>query len=235
MIIVSDCHLGDPGDARGQTLLRMLKNLRGESAPASLVLLGDVFDFCLGSRYFLRKFRPISDELERLADAGCHVIVFEGNHEFSLSRMGWRGVEIECGVTRVETLPSGRRVALSHGDLLLCDHKYRAFRALIKSAPIRFLAGLVPPRLMDAISLGHARRSRGRGMTRFVDQARLVAAAQGWLLAHTADLGVFGHYHLEIHEPHVAGGPDTLYCMPGWDTRAGYLIIEGRETRYVPL
>jgi UDP-2,3-diacylglucosamine hydrolase len=224
LVVASDIHLRNLDDARGQLLLATLDRL----APSvrTLVLNGDVFDFCYGGgRYFRAKYARLAAALERCAARGLKVVLVEGNHEFHMRLAGWTSVEIVDG-DYVVPLSSGESVRFMHGDLLRDDPLYRAFRRLIKSSATRFAANMVPGRALDAYALGHARASRSRDKYRTLDLEAFTADYERWITAHEGNHGIVGHFHVD-YARRRADGKGLMMCVESWGQQPNLLVFRG--------
>ena len=134
LVVVSDIHLHRPDDERGQLLLRVLEQVKMGQVEY-LVLLGDIFDFCLGSHpYFQRKFELIGAALSDVARSGTRVIYVEGNHEFRLRDLPWEGVHIVENGTHSFELSEGPKIQLAHGDMIYTHRRYKRVRKFVKSS-----------------------------------------------------------------------------------------------------
>ncbi len=200
LILVSDVHLRQSGDMRGLLLRQLLKSA-ARHRPGNFVLLGDVFDFCLGgSRFFKKKFFDFGTALEALAQSGTRVIFFEGNHEFNLAAIGWQGIEFVPEGSMTLLLSGGTRVRLSHGDLIYAPKSYLWFRGLVKSRFARQAARAIPTSWLDAYALGHSKVSRAQDKYRVLAHDDLLQAAEAWIAEDQAQHGIFGHFHTPYGE-----------------------------------
>ncbi len=232
-VAVSDIHLNHTSDERGQVLLEVIDACIA-SRVSCFALLGDIFDFCLGgTSYFLKKFAAVGDRLEALAANGTRVVFIEGNHEFDLAKMGWRGVEVvsesetERGLTWRTS--SGKKIVMTHGDLFYAPASYLTFRKLIKSRPSLFAVSMVPGPLMDAYALRHARVSRSRDPYRVINEGAILNDARKFAAEKDADHLLFGHFHIPWTEPLQSGSREGLMlCMNSWD-KPNVLIFDGKE------
>ncbi len=217
VIVVSDVHLREANDQRGRLFRRLLQQVV-DGQVGCLILTGDIFDFCLGSkRYFRSKFALIGSLLEQIAQRGTRVIFVEGNHEFDMLKMGWRGVEVvEDGDVTVAT-PDGITICAAHGDLVYGPASYRWFRALVKSRLVRLLVQLVPPAWMDAYALGHARVSRAADVYRTLDHQALLKNMNRWADRAGANHVVFGHFHVAYAQPRVGNG-GLILSVESWQS-----------------
>jgi UDP-2,3-diacylglucosamine hydrolase len=232
LVVLSDVHLIDMNDPRAEPFMNVLRGIRSSSVEC-LALLGDIFEFCVGSRpLWQRKFAPIGEELRRIAALGVRVLVFEGNHDFILHGFGWPGVEFVPTQDLVVTLKAGPRVRLSHGDLIHSSPDYRRFRALVKHPLTRIVSSFVPATWLDGYSMFHARHSRRKGMDRVLDIPALTRDALAWRQEENADFAVFGHFHQDLGEEARRQG---IYCLHDWATRAEVLVWRDGKFEYVPV
>ena len=133
LIVISDAHLKSTSDQYGVLLKELLKSLPA-AKPDCLVLLGDIFDFTLGSnRFFREKFQEVGKLLTAIHAAGTRIIFLEGNHEFDMARHGWSGVECFSERLYPLMLRRGERVLLSHGDGICAPRRYHIFRRIVRS------------------------------------------------------------------------------------------------------
>ena len=201
-------------DARGRTLLAALDSI-AVAKVATLVLLGDIFDFCLGSnRYFRRKFAPVGERLTRIATTGTRVIFFEGNHEFDLAGFGWDGVEFVGGGDLQLDIGNGERALLAHGDMIYSSNVYKSFRWLVKSRPVKKAASTLPGNWVESFALKNSDASRAYDRFREIDHGAILGAARTWLAGRGCQHGIFGHFHVPYAEPH---GHGTIMSLDCWD------------------
>ena len=236
-VAVSDIHLEHPGDDRGRVLLEVIDACISSNVQC-FALLGDIFDFCLGGTgYFSKKFAAVGERLEALAASGTRVVFIEGNHEFALAKMGWRGVEVVSESERERGMTwrsaSGKKILMTHGDLFYAPDTYLAFRKLIKSRPSLFAVSMIPGLLMDAYALRHARASRSRDPYRIINESAILEDARKFAGEKEADHLLFGHFHIPWAEPlrdkNGEGSSDSLLlCMNSWD-KPNVLIFDGKN------
>lgn len=230
LVVASDIHLRSLDDERGTLLMDALARL-GEGVEY-LILNGDIFDFCYGGgAYFRRKFAPLGAALDRIAEHGTKVVFVEGNHEYFMERIGWQGVEIVTGDRYVATLSSGRRIAIGHGDLMIHEPLYLAFRAVVRSRLSDLGAGVVPGAWLDAYALKHAKLSRSRDKYRTLDHGKILAAFDRWLGTVGADHGVMGHFHVPYAERRPAAD-GLLVSVDSWD-RPNLLVFDDDAFRRI--
>lgn len=233
-LIASDIHLSQLDDERGQLLMAMLKNVE-QSDVGHLILLGDIFDFCLGSHpFYQRKYKALGESLERCVASGTQVVYVEGNHEFRLQDFGWKGVEFFSGDTTYVKLRSGQLLQLGHGDLIFSHSRYKAFRRVVKSRWFTTAVGILPGRLMDYLARKAAETSRAQDAYRTIHHDRILGAAYQWLEAGEGDYGLFGHFHIPYAEARRDGKAGGIYSMDCWDQPNFLLIQNGDFYRLEP-
>jgi UDP-2,3-diacylglucosamine hydrolase len=234
LVYISDVHLKDPADERSRLLLDSIRRLRKDRLQA-LVLGGDIFDFCFGaSDYFQEKFSEYRELLEGFAASGCQVVFIQGNHEFSLNDLAWKGVEFVTTHDTVITLKCGTKFGFAHGDRFLADWSYRAYLKLTRSSPWKWGAKLVPAGRLDAFALKCSGYSRDRGEYRDLDIPRVIAAAKAWAAGLNVDHGIFGHFHFPFFIERGDTKNGRLVSVESWNRPNMLLYHRGRFLRTFP-
>ncbi|HOH46789.1 MAG TPA: UDP-2,3-diacylglucosamine diphosphatase [Candidatus Cloacimonadota bacterium] len=155
--IVSDVHYKFTGlkpedQPRQQMVLEFFRSLIGSYD--LLVLNGDIFDlWSEGKHSLIKQYFPLLKILADIREAGCKLIYISGNHDFWFGDFfrDYLGAEIYDKSYSLTT--DGKRILISHGDLYtINDLRYKIFRFLIRSRPIRAIYSLMHPDL--ALSLG---------------------------------------------------------------------------------
>lgn len=217
LLVVSDIHLNHPDDPRGQKLLGLLEALV-QSEVEYLVLMGDIFDFCLGSHpFFQKKFKRIGEALTAVARSGTQVIYLEGNHEFKLRALQWQGVQVIDEGTHTIQLKSGRKIQMAHGDLIYSHNRYRAFRKLVKSRWVTGIARYLPGYWMDQLATKGSEVSRSADQYRSIEHDKILGAVDAWLEQGEGDFGIFGHFHVPYAEPRRDGKIGGVFSVDCWD------------------
>jgi UDP-2,3-diacylglucosamine hydrolase len=193
--LVADAHLSGPGGPAGP-LVAQLATLPDQGC-RRLVLMGDLFQAWVGFRSFeTADVRAMVAALRDLRARGMTVEYVEGNRDFFLA-----GSPYADAFDRVALETSfeagGVRYLAVHGDGLNDDDwKYRFWRRLSKSAPVRFLVGSVPGALATRIVHSTERRL---SRTNFKHRAALPEAAirayAERRLAEGHDVLLLGHFH----------------------------------------
>jgi UDP-2,3-diacylglucosamine hydrolase len=231
LIVVSDIHLRQEGDDRHQLLMSLGEQILSGDV-GHFVLLGDIFDFCLGSnRHFKTKFSAIGNLLTRISQKGTRVLFFEGNHEFDLDKIGWPGVEIIPEGNFQIKLTQGLNIKMAHGDLVYSKWSYRWFRWFLKSPVVLFIARHVPGKWLDDYALFHARASRASDRYRTLDHEELLGDANRWLNSGDATDGIFGHFHVPYAEPSESQR-GLILSVDSWDKPNFLACVDGKFERW---
>ena len=194
--IIGDAHLGvAPPDAEG-ALLRYLSRLEGRVA--SLVIMGDLFDFWFAWRHVIPTtgFRVLA-ALASLRERGTEILWIGGNHDC------WGGETLSALTGATYTLDAWTgsigewRVHLAHGDGLreVEDAPYRRLRRVLRH-PLAIKAyGWLHPDHATRLALKSSRTSRHR---RAHDEGRGLMQVAARLVERdpSIDLVVHGHSHV---------------------------------------
>lgn len=226
LVAISDIHLQSLHDLRGKRLLALIEAMiQGEVE--ALVLIGDIFEFLLGSNgFFQRKFAPLGEALSRLSEKGTKVVYLEGNHEFDINKLPWPGVQlIQDRDYSLEV--AGKRFKFTHGDLIYSPLAYRRFRRLVKARWFLGICQRIPGPIMDWIALRSSEASRAQDQYRELDTRAIYNAMSNWL-GEDGEYGLFGHFHVPFEDETPKGG--QLWSMSSWDDPS-VLIYKDNELR----
>ncbi len=197
--VVADSHIGGPGGPAGP-LIEQLRALPGQRCER-LILLGDIFQAWVGHPNFeTADIAAVVAELRELRRGGLRIEYVEGNRDFYLAGSPYADA-FDAVVLETAFEVGGTRYLAVHGDGLNDrDLKYRFWRSLSKSAPVRFAVCHTPRRL--AYRLVHSTERR-LSNTNFKHKAAVPEAAirdyAERRLAEGHDVLLLGHFH----EPHV--------------------------------
>ncbi len=197
--IVADAHLSGPGGSAGP-LVAQLQALPGQGC-RHLVLMGDIFQAWVGFRSFeTGDVRAVVAALRDIRARGVKVEYVEGNRDFFLAGSPYADAFDRVALETAFEVGGVRYLAV-HGDGLNDnDWKYRFWRWLSKSAPVRLLVGNIPGHLANR--LVHS-TERQLSQTNFKHRMALPEAAirayAERRLAEGYDVLLLGHFH----EPRV--------------------------------
>ncbi len=235
-LFVSDVHIVSGTDERAKLLLEVLEEAE-KAGVQGFFLLGDIFDFCLGTHArFHKKFEPIFSKLEQLKVDGKHVVFVEGNHEFGMQCYPTT-VPIEGIKTHISYLKT-LDVAVAHGDLFAAPARYLWFRRTIKSDWLRRLVWFIPGWALDAYAWLHSGSSRKMDHYRKINKEEILASAAKYLsnTSFKPSAMVFGHFHYPFDDSRAIGSTNTkLLSMHSWDKPSCLLLDEAKQFHRVML
>lgn len=213
--VIADAHLSGPGGPAGP-LLEQLAALPGQGCDR-LILLGDIFQAWIGSpRFETAEIAALVEALRGLRRQGLRIDYIEGNRDFYLKDSPYADAFDQVG-TEVAFEAGGTRYLAVHGDGLNDrDWKYRFWRDLSKSAPIRFVVTHIPRGLAHKMVHSTERRlsqTNFKHKVRIPEEAILGYAERR--LAEGHDVLLLGHFHEPRVWP-VKGGEVRL--LEAWFT-----------------
>jgi UDP-2,3-diacylglucosamine pyrophosphatase LpxH len=221
--LVADSHLSGPGGPSGP-LLEQLAALPGQGC-GRLILMGDIFQAWIGSpRFETAETVKVVDALRDLRRRGIRIDYVEGNRDFFLKDSvyadAFDGVVLE---TSFEV--DGVRYLAVHGDGLNDkDWKYRFWRWLSKSAPVRFLVFHIPHRLAHRMVHSTERRlSQTNFKHRAVLPEEAIRRFAERRLAEGHDVLLLGHFH----EPRT-------WTVKGGEVRLLDAWFRSRQVEWLP-
>ena len=215
VVIISDVHIREASDARAQILYSVCERIDVEKVEYFL-LLGDIFDFCYGSSsYFKNKFSQLGQVLEHLAEQGVKVIYFQGNHEFSMRDIGWKGVEFIDSKDYSLNLDNDISLLLSHGDSLHAPWHYSFYLFLTRSRLFAFLGLMAPQSLLDKFCLSLSKKSRKMSHKKEFKAQNILDSLSKWFSQNTENHAVVGHFHFPLE--HFFSNHRRILCLNSWD------------------
>ena len=219
VVMVSDIHIINAKDERAQMLESLIRTLISSDVK-NFILIGDIFDFLLGTgSYFDKKFSAIANLLTELSESGTRVVFLEGNHEFKSSELKWQGVEyLDEGSFRLDDFG----LVVSHGDMIKEDKKYFLFRRFIRSSFITQLARLIPGYLLNKLALHISSISRNSEDYDSIPVEAIANSIAQWQERENAKIAVCGHFHIPYAEKSSVG---QFYCMPWWGQVPNALVL----------
>ncbi len=235
-LCIADLHLSPERPAITRAFLRFLEQ-QGQQAE-ELYILGDLFETWVGDDAMDATFhRPIIEALRAFADSGRGLYLIHGNRDFMIDRQFLDA----SGATLIDdplpVMMQGRRVVLSHGDLLCTDdHGYQRFRRLLRNRiTVRLLKSL-PRSVRERIS-GNL-RSQSQETNQYKSRALMdvneqaVAALLG---EHGGELLIHGHTHRPGRHPvHLEARTCERIVLGDWAAQGWYLEVEPQQLSLIP-
>ena len=231
-IVIADAHL-DGVNAQLHCFASLLESLR-EQKIADLVLLGDIFNFWIGtSKMTLPCHSAVVRLLTTLKERGIRLIYIEGNRDYFLARQFLHAPFHAISSEGIHIEIAGKQWYFSHGDLVnIHDWSYRSWRSLSRNAWLFAIFNAMPQMMAIRLANGieaHLRGTNARHKSRFPAAACDEYARSLW--SQGIDMIVLGHFHQERRiEQQISKQTKTLCILPAWKDSQQFLRItpEGR-------
>jgi UDP-2,3-diacylglucosamine hydrolase len=222
-LLISDLHV--PAD--GGAVLALLRAAvdAARALPADLFVLGDLFDsYVCRAQVRHGVWRDVAALFKNATAAGVRIVLLHGNRDFLLGAEFERasGARVMRGGVRVEL--GGVPTLLLHGDeLCVNDLPYQRAKRWLRSAPVRWLARVLP--LALALRVAARARAKSRMVIAAGDQARFLPTRAALAAAFATGVRrlVFGHIHRHAHGPFADG---DYWVLPAFDTGGVGLRID---------
>lgn len=230
---LSDLHLRDMQDTKAQKLLRFFISQQAQASQVMVFLVGDVFDLWLGDHsYFVKKFQPLIEAIQKFIHAGGEVHYFEGNHDLHLKKF-WQGhVNVIVHTEPVYFHLDEDVVRVEHGDEMDPEDKgYIFLRWLLRTPGMRFMILHLPGFLVAYI--GNMMSKTSRAYTNSLrDPQRIVRTihthAQKAFRERPFQVIISGHVHLRDETTFAMDGQKmTSYNLGSWDDHSRALVKRG--------
>ena len=220
--LIADSHVGGPGGPAGP-LVEQLQALPGQGC-RRLVLMGDLFQAWVGFSHFeTADVTAVVAALRDLRRQGIEIDYVEGNRDFFLAGSPYADAFDRVGLETAFTVGGVRYLAV-HGDGLNDrDWKYRFWRRLSKSAPVRFAVCHTPRRLAHrAVHSTEKRLSQTNFKHRSALPEEAIRRYAERRLAEGHDVLLLGHFH----EPRV-------FAVRGGEVRLLDAWFRSREVEWL--
>jgi len=238
-VFLADAHLVAPTDRNYRLLLKFLAELEGNTE--TLFIMGDLFDFWLGfPSNPSRQYDSVLTALHALTRSGCHLVYFEGNHDFHLGEVFRERLEAEIHTGPAILPVQGKRLFLCHGDQInLADHGYRLLRRLLHNNVIASAVAHFPPSLAVRIKehLQHSSRAGYQTKIQRWDYRGIIRNFARSVQQQGCDGLVTGHFHLAFREEFDTP-PFTILSLGDWmeqftygEMKDGELLLKSYEAR----
>ncbi len=212
--VIADAHAGVDASA-DRALFAALRAAR--EARRDLLLLGDL---CVTWIAFPAAQTPLQralvEALRAHRAAGLRVAFTPGNRDFWVED-ALVGDAVDAILDRVVVPLGGVPTWIEHGDLVVTeDRAYRAFRALVRSAPARAIAAHAPGPWVSALGLAVERRLADTNAAYKAGTLPLgpLAALGVRAAAAGARRAIVGHFHHERVVDVKDGAP--VFVAPPW-------------------
>jgi UDP-2,3-diacylglucosamine hydrolase len=224
LIFVADPHIESKNEQK--YFLRFLQYIK--VCKNSLYILGDLFSIWIGT--FKRDYhRSVIDYLENLKNSGIKIGYVEGNRDYQIAKK-FKGIIFnEADDIFLEEYYAGKRVYISHGDLVnIKDKQYRLWRLLSKNRISSYILNIFPKRLSRVMANKIERILRKTNIKHksyFPEEECKYFSKELFLKGY--DIVILGHFHREeIIKIPIDGKEKIIYTLPDWKTTHRYLFID---------
>lgn len=235
-LFISDLHLSEQSPENIRAFLNLLAG--PADRVSTIYILGDLFEYWAGdddSESALN--REIGDALAAVAAHGTRVAFVAGNRDFLVGN-GYAcraGMTILADPTVIEL--DGRRVLLTHGDILCTDdHAYQAYRRQVRDPAWQeaFLRRPLAERKQVIEGLRrHSEAAKQEKPREIMDVNR--DAVEALLRAHDYPTLIHGHTHRPTRHVHdVDGHSCERWVLSDWRGTASWLLWDGSQFRPRP-
>ena len=235
-IFLSDAHFTEENWENQDRLIRFLE--REEENLATLVLLGDLFEFWFGFEgHIYQEYVPILEQLKSLSHRGVRIKYIEGNHDFCLGSVFRGELRAEVYAEEMEETLGGKRIYVAHGDRVNPrDYESRLFRRALKNRLSYAVMRWAGPELSMKVAKWLSSRSRGKNQCRAPGHISLFKTFAMNKFREGIDVVILGHSHYPEQVLENVNGRERAYFNVGdWITSFSYLRYRpktGFELRY---
>jgi UDP-2,3-diacylglucosamine hydrolase len=237
-LFISDLHLCS---SRPHITRQFADFLRTSAARAdALYILGDLFEYWAGDDDLEDpRHQDIIAGLQALSRGGTPIFLMHGNRDFLLGDAFTRAAGLTLLADPTLLTLHGRRVLLSHGDLLCTDDvEYQAFRRQVRD-PVwqqQFLSQPLAARKAQIEALRQrSEQEKSYKLESIMDVN--VEAVDAWLRQYDyPDLLIHGHTHRPArHEIDVDGRHCERWVLGDWYEQGSCLRLDNDGCRSQPL
>ena len=233
---VSDLHLGVPDPAKSLERERhFVKWLEEISADvATLVLLGDIFDFWFEYKHAVPKgYVRMLGKLAELSDKGVEILLFTGNHDLWYRDYFPHQIGAQVFEKPIVREFFGQKFYMAHGDGLgPGDHGYKLLKKVFTHPLSQWMFARLHPNfgigLANYFSRLSSKHNRQHEVIDHGENEYLVTHARE-VLQTQSDIQyfVFGHRHL--FKEAALSSEATLFILGDWITFFSYLKVSESE------
>lgn len=237
---ISDVHVKTPHDDADHLLCHFLTNPNVMSSDY-VILLGDIFDLMCGPHAeYLSTFGHIFDLMDQLIKNGKRVFFFEGNHDVHLEKLfkqRWPNNELIISQTPIIETIDGKTYYFSHGDEHeINNHSYQRYKALILSAPLKFVANhIMPYKVLNYVGNRASKLSRKRGSKSYNEDLIKQTFRDGVLQTTSGKYNFVlgGHSHVQDN---FLMSEESIYINNGYAQKSKtFLLIENHHISFPEL
>lgn len=237
-LFISDLHLCSSRPQITTAFIAFLQNTAKQAQ--ALYILGDLFEYWAGDDDLADPtIATITTALCKLSEAGVKTYLMHGNRDFLLG-------EGFCYSAKITLLPDptlihtqGKRVLLSHGDMLCTDDvSYQDFRQKVRSSEWKkdFLAQPLALRKNQIEALRQRSEQEKSGKSMQIMDVNPVAVDALLAHHHYPDIFIHGHTHRPgQHRIQQNGHTSTRYVLGDWYQSGSCLCLNQQGCESIPI
>ncbi len=233
----SDVHLGAPSiknhREHEKNFVSWLDSIKPTTA--QLYLMGDIFDFWFEYHHVVpRGFTRFLGKIAEFTDAGIPVHFFTGNHDIWV----FNYLPSEIGV-QVHRKPftvdlNGKKFYLAHGDGLgPYDKSYNRLKKIFTNKTLQWFFARLHPNFAIAFARRWSAHSRLKNES--AEESKFLGEDKEWLMLYAKDIlkkehfdyFVFGHRHIDLHQP-IGQNSEFVY-LGDWVNYYSYGVWDGQR------
>jgi UDP-2,3-diacylglucosamine hydrolase len=219
VVFIADAHLKGLDDPVQPSIERFFLAL-AEAPPSTLVILGDLFDFWTGlNDVVYYRYFPVLSALKELSRK-TRIVYLEGNHDFLMGPFFTEFLGAEVYGDFAELAVEGKRIYLSHGDIMDRSIGYRILRRFLRSGVFRILVAALPPSFVWKAAGWSSKKSRGGERCEKIEKA--IEKEADKILKNGFDCVILAHSHIAA----VKEDGQKVYANPGSFREGNYLVYE---------
>lgn len=238
---LSDLHLRDMNDDQAQNLLRFFISLEPKAKESVVFLVGDIFDLWIGKhQFFIQKFKPLIEVMQKLISSGAEIHYFEGNHDLHLKKFWQDDLSVIVHSDPDYFHLDDEIVRIEHGDQMDPEDKGYLFLRWLLRTPIMRAIALYLPGFFVAW-LGKSMSKTSRAYTNSLrDPQRILKTihthAQKVFVERPFQTIITGHVHLRDETTFIVSGQKmTSFNLGSWDDSRKILTKQGRQWSWLTL
>lgn len=231
-LFVSDLHLDASTPTAVAAFRRLLRETSGRVE--RLYILGDLFETWVGDDDPDPLRASVCAELLALTQRGTRLFVMSGNRDFLYGPDFTRRTGAELLPDPVVALLEGRRILLTHGDLLCTeDLAYQELRSTMRDPVIRERLLALPLSARQSLAAAARRGSRAHTATTAsnIMDVEESAVLRAFRASRTREM-VHGHTHRPGEHRHEVDGETAIRrVLPAWHEAGGALELDAQGWR----
>lgn len=225
-LFISDLHLSDH---HPDTLAQFESFIAGQARQAhELYILGDLFEAWVGDDDTSDVAGRVARALSALTEAGTKIFYMHGNRDFLLGQAYADRCKMSLLNDPTEIDCEGRKILITHGDLLCLDDKsYQTMRKIFHRPLVQKIFLKLPRFAREKFANLMRKQSNQAQTTKSLASMDVnPEAVQTWFEQHQCELMIHGHTHKPFHHQVKK---THRYVLGAWDMDPKVLLIAGGQ------